>query len=297
MTVAQKTPTLGHGAGGAAASSLALLLALVWSYWPTIASRWKDWQLDANYSVGQIVPPLAAWLLWSSRERWLRAEIRPCLWGAALMLLGQAVRGAGVLFLYESLERYSLIVTLAGLVLLVGGWVFFRRVGAVVVFLALMIPLPGRVHNLIAGPLQALAANASVATLELLGVDVLRSGYALTLNGAKTVAIAEGCSGLRMLMAFVVVSAAMALLIERPLWQRVTVLLSSLPIAIVCNVLRLAATALLCMWTSSRTAEVFFHDFAGVSMMPLAIGLLVAELWLLKRLEIPEPAKVEAATT
>jgi exosortase/archaeosortase family protein len=94
-----------------------------------------------------------------------------------------------------------------------------------------------------------------------------------------------------MLTAFIVVAAVLAYIVNRPKWQKVTLLLSAVPIAIICNLARLMATAILFMIGSSATAETFFHDFAGVSMMPLAVLLLIAELWLLDRLVIADNSK------
>ena len=91
-----------------------------------------------------------------------------------------------------------------------------------------------------------------------------------------------------MLTAFVVVAAVLAYIADRPRWQKVILVVSSVPIALVCNVARLAVTAVLYMTTTSATAESFLHDFYGVSMMPLAILILVGELWLLNKLVLPE---------
>jgi len=93
-----------------------------------------------------------------------------------------------------------------------------------------------------------------------------------------------------MLTAFVVVAAVFAFVVNRPRWQRAVLVLSSVPIAIVCNVMRLIATVALYAIASSSIAERFFHDFAGLTMMPVAIAILVGELWLMKKLVIADPA-------
>jgi exosortase len=262
-----------------------LLIALLWSYWATLQGLWSDWQEDANYSVGQLVPLAALYLLWHRRDRLRGVVLQPNWWGAAVVLAAQGGRAFGLVLVYGSAERYSFVLTLAGLVLWIGGTHLFRRLFWILVFLLLMVPLPGQVHNVISGPLQTLATAGAVFLLEIIGVPAVRDGHVIMLNASTPLAVAEACSGLRMLTAFVVVGSALAFLVSRPVWQKAVLVASTVPVAIACNLVRLVATAVLFMWFDSTTAEKFFHDFAGWTMMPLAVAMLMAELWLLGRIE------------
>jgi exosortase len=267
---------------------LVLLIVLVASYWPTIVPLFKDWQGDDNYSVCQLVPLAALYLLWHDRKKLARCEVRPCWWGAIVILAAQAARAYGLVFLFESAERYSLVLTIIGLTLLVGGGQVFRQVFWILLFLFLMVPLPGRIHNMISGPLQGFATALAVATLELLGVTVVREGHTMLLNDSVPLAVAEACSGLRMLTAFVVVAFVLAYVVNRPRWQKTILVLSCIPVAIVCNQIRLVATALLFLVVSSQVGEKFFHEFAGLTMMPMAVLILAAELWILSHMVIED---------
>ncbi len=273
---------------------VALLAALVWSYWSTWTGLAASWQEDANYSVGQLVPFAALYLLWNDRALLRECRIEPCWWGLGVLVVAQLVRAFGVLMLYRSAERYSLLLTIVGVVLLVGGTRITRRVGWVLAFLILMIPLPGRVHDGISGPLQSLASSGAVFLLELLGVPAVQEGHVIVLRGTTPLAVAEACSGLRMLTAFVVVGSVLAYIAQRPLTQKALLVISTVPVAIVCNLIRLLITACLFLTTDSATAERFFHDFAGWTMMPLAIVLMMLELSVLKRLSGPT---LETATS
>lgn len=262
--------------------------ALVWCYWPVLASLHLDWMTDENYSVGQLVPFAAVFVLWHKRSALSAMKPRICWAGAGVICLSLLMRLAGLVYLYESAERYAMLLSLYGVVLLCMGWKATWSLRYILTFLLLMIPLPGRVHNLISGPLQNQATAGAVFCLELLGVTVTQSGNTIVLNHATELAVAEACSGLRMLTAFVVVSAVLAMIIQRPSWQKFVLLASSIPVAIVCNLIRLLVTAYLYMTLDSAVAEKFFHDFAGLVMMPLAIGMLLGELWLMQALTIAE---------
>jgi exosortase len=117
---------------------------------------------------------------------------------------------------------------------------------------------------------------------------VVREGHTLLLNGNVHVAVAEACSGLRMLTAFVVVAWVLAYIIHRSPWQKAVLVVSSIPVAILCNIVRLVITAMLFMVTTAEFAEQFFHDFAGLTMMPLAILMLLGELWVMSQIVIEE---------
>ena len=105
------------------------------------------------------------------------------------------------------------------------------------------------------------------------------------------IAVAEACSGLRMLTAFVIVAAFIAYMVRRPRWEKGILLASSVPVAVICNMLRIFLTAMTMLYGSVELAAEFFHDFAGVVMMPIAVSLLFCELWLMDRLVVPDSGK------
>ena len=73
-------------------------------------------------------------------------------------------------------------------------------------------------------------------------------------------------------------------MIKRSRTQKALLFFSSIPIAVICNILRLCITAVLFMLVSSQVAEKFFHDFAGLTMMPAAVLIIFSELWILEKL-------------
>lgn len=263
--------------------------AFIWSYWPTLTELWEFWRHNPDYSVGRLVPLVAIYLIWTDRNALRTLPMRVCWWGLAVILSAQAIRFFGLFFYYGSLERYSMVLTVAGIVLLIFGYSITRRLVYVLVFLLLTVPLPDRVHNSVSLPLQSFAASSAVVGLEMLGYVVDRQGNVLTLGEDTSVAVAEACSGLRMLTAFVMVAATLAFLVRRPRWQKTILVISSIPVAIIANTLRLIVTVVLYEKAGSEVAERFFHDFAGLSMMPFAIMILVGELWLLKRIAQAPP--------
>jgi len=266
-----------------------LVVATGWAYWSTAADMFKEWQQDDDYSAGQLVPLVAIFFLWVDRKNLACLPLKPCwLGGLALLVLAQAARAYGVLFLFESAERYSLVLAVAALVLMVAGTAVFWRVKWILLFLFLMVPLPGRIHNMISGPLQGFASTGSVFVLEAFGVRVSQQGNVVTLDQRIPMGVAEACSGLRMLTAFIIVAVFVAYMVKRPRWQKAALVISSIPVAVLCNILRIVATAVLFLHASSEVAEKFFHDFAGLVMMPAAVMLMFGQLWIMAMLTVPE---------
>ncbi len=270
-----------------------VLAALVWCYSDVIGQLVKDWQSSKNYSVGVLVPFVALYLLWLDRGRLSGCPIKPCWWGLGLVLLAQLAHLYALPFLQEALDRYSLILSAVGAVLLIAGRRVVWRLKWLFLFLFLMFPLPGRVHNLIMMPLQEIAISGAVFLLQvfLFGLTVTRSNTMVAIGGVSA-DVSEGCIGMRMLTAFIVVAATLAFLVARPRWQKTVLVLSSIPVGIACNIGRLCATAIAFYVLGEKAGKAWFdlyHDWLGYAMMPLAVLFLMWELWIMKKLVVPEP--------
>ncbi len=265
-----------------------LLTAIVWDYWPTVLDLMQVWRRDQNHSGGAVVPLIALWLLWRERASLGECRVKACWWGIVVIVLAHVARVFGTVFLYGSVERFSFVLTIAGVVLFVAGSEIFRRIRFVLLFLFLMIPLPGQIHNMISGPLQTQATMGAVFVLELLGTTVAAEGNVIVLNDDIRLGIAEACNGLSILTAFIIIAAVLVYIINRPRWQKIALLISSIPVAVACNVIRLVITAELYLLTTNEIADKFFHDFAGLLMVPLALVVLLGEDALLNTFVKPE---------
>ncbi len=260
-----------------------VLIAFLWSYKAGLAELWNLWQRSDEYSSGLLVPFLAVYILWSRRHDIAQCKIRPSVWGLFAFIAAQVVRLFGLFFMYSSAERLSIALTIAALVLLLFGWQLLRKVSTVLLYLCLMLPWPNRVQAAVTIPLQRWATSSAVFCLEMVGYEVVQEGNVIHIGDAS-VAVAEACNGLRMITAFFVISGLVVLLVKRAWWEKLIVLVSSLPIALLCNTVRLAITAAFFTVLEGEHWEKTFHDFGGYAMMPLALAAVVAELWLLAKL-------------
>src|SRR5947209_16537046 len=199
------------------------------------------------------------------------------------------MRLAGSYWYYLWFDQFSLVPCLAGLVLLIAGRDAWRWARPSVLFLGFMVPLPYSLAVALTDPLQQIATVSSTFALQTLGLPAVAEGNVILINDVR-LGVVEACSGLRMLLIFFALSTAVALVIRRPPWERLTVVLSAVPIALATNVLRITATGVLHETVGAELANAVFHDLAGWLMMPVALVLLGVELEVLKRLFLERPA-------
>ncbi len=278
-----------HAPSGSIVSVVTLTACFLWSYWINLLDLWHVWLRNDEYSSGMLVPVLAAYVLWLRRESLRRVHLEMSVLGLVGLTVAQAFRLFGLIFMYQAAENLSIVMTIGFCVLLLGGKTLYKKTLTVLFFLVLMLPWPMRLQSKIALPLQGYATDSAVFCLETFGYDVIQEGTVIHI-GDTSVAVAEACNGLRMVTAFFVIAGLVALIAKRPLWEKVAILFSSLPIALVCNTIRLAVTAIAFTMITGDSWEQVFHDFGGYAMMPLALGIVVSELWIFSKLTI-EPTE------
>jgi exosortase/archaeosortase family protein len=168
-----------------------------------------------------------------------------------------------------------------------------------IAFLICAIPWPGLFYSEIAWPLQQLAAKVAVKVMSFGGVDAARSGtriFFLAKDGElRPLNVAEACAGLRSLMTFISLAGAIAFLSNRPMWQRLIIVLSAIPIAIFCNVMRVSGQGLTDYYISEQFGRGFAHTFYGLVMYVPAFFMVLMVVWMLDHLFIDEADEQEKA--
>jgi exosortase len=264
---------------------------LLWSTWPVWCQMGRRWAHDPRYSHGYLVPLFSLYLLWHRRGMLGTEPLRPSAWGLLSIVAGESLLLLGTFYHIVWFQSVSLIFLLAGCSMLLGGWRALRWSWVSVAFLIFMMPLPYRLETALAGPLQSVATNVSTYVLQTLGISALAEGNVIQLNEVR-LGVVEACSGLSMLLTFFAIATAVALLVNRRIGEKVVLVLSAIPIAVIANVARITLTGALHETVGKRTADAVYHDLAGWLMMPLALTLLWVELRCFSKLliETEQPA-------
>ena len=259
---------------------LPLLVTLL--YWSIVRDLATDWWDDPNYSHGFLVPVLSAYYVWESRERLQRLAPRGSWLGLPVLLAALGMLVLGVIGAEQFLMRSSLVVVIAGLVLLHGGPAVSRELLFPIGFLFFMVPLPALVFNAVALPLQGVAAENATNVLDFLGVPVLRDGNVIHLSHI-TLGVTEACSGIRSLISLLAIAVFWTSLGVPGPWAKLVFVAAAIPITIVANSMRVVLTGLIAQEFGIRYAEGFFHSFSGWMIFVVAFVCLLAFQSLLAR--------------
>lgn len=253
--------------------SLFLVAAvLLWIYVPEISGLAVKWWRSQDYIHGFLVIPFSIYLAYHRREMIAGWKIGGSTWGLALVLSGIALQCASAYMSDPVFGPLSIIPCLWGVVLFLGGWRGLHWLWPSIVFLGFMVPLPSFMASLGNLWLQNIATICSTFLLQTMGVAAVSYGNTIVLTGTE-LGVAEACSGLRSTVLFFAVSVGAAFLING-LPERIAVMLTAIPAAIIANVIRITATGLLYKYATRELAEVVFHDVFGFFMLPMAAGMV-----------------------
>jgi exosortase len=283
------------------AAAAGLLCAVAIGFFGVIGDLVGIWSKYADYSHGFLVPPFAAYLLWRRRSM-LPTEIRwPDSLGLVPLLLGIAMAVAGGVTNYakELAQGLGLILALVGVLMLLLSRAAMKWAWPGLAFLLFMLKMPDRIEVAFLIKLRQIATEGSNFLLQTLGYPAYIAGNQGTTITVLTdpepvrLGVEWACSGLSMVLTFVAVAAAVALFIQRPVADKLFVLASALPIAVVSNVIRITVTALVYIAGWKWLGDAIVHDLAGWLMMPLALAFLALELKFIDFLFPPPPPEVD----
>lgn len=259
----------------------ALLLYLVFR--GAVHELWRVWMVRPEYSFGVFIPFLSAFLIWQRKDRLAQIRPEPSWHGLWFVGLGLFLRFFGDLALSTIIQEYGLVVAIFGVALCHLGWRGVRVILAPLLFLFFMIQLPEFILQSLSQRLQMISSVIGVAIIRAFDISVHLEGNLIDLGSMK-LQVAEACSGLRYLFSLVVLGFIAAYFFKGPLWKRMTIFLSSIPITVLMNSLRIGLVGVTVEHWGRRAAEGVLHEFEGLVIFMGCAMLLLAEMWILARL-------------
>jgi exosortase len=261
-----------------------------------IVGKWRD----PSWSHGFLIPLFSLYFVSQRKNEIINLKTKPNYLGLFFLICGMVfyplnkASPSG----YAYFGSLCVIAMMGAVVLFLGGWRLVKYTWLPLAFLVFAVPLPQRHYFRLTMPMRQWAASAATFLLNLVhGMEATVSGVVIDVihNGRRLdppLNVAEACSGMRLLMAFLALGVAMAYLHYRPLWQRVVLLASTIPIAILCNVVRVTITGFIYILIHPKYAQGIYHDMLGMAMLPLAFALYGVLAWFMSILfvEDSEPA-------
>jgi exosortase A len=259
---------------GREAAALGVLVAsFVLLFLPVLTELVAHWSEDDNYSHGFLIIPIAAYFVWERRTRLAALPVRGAWLGLVVVLGSIGVLVAGRLGAELFLSRLPIIGVLGGTVLFLYGWAHLRVLAFPLLFLLLMIPIPAIIFNQLAFPLQLVASRFGEVALQAADIPVLREGNVITLAHTQ-LEVAEACSGIRSLISLLTLGILFGYFMHSSVVVRWALALSTIPVAIVANGLRVAGTGVAAHYYGSAAAQGFFHTFSGWLVFVTALAML-----------------------
>ena len=263
-----------------------LLLALAASvaiFYPALSQMYEIWNLQPEYSYGFVIPVLSAYLVWRQRDELRTLEFRGCWYGLILVGVGIALRVLGQFSTMSTIVRYAFLLTFYGIVLTATGPAVFRRLWLALAVLIFMVPLPIFMTERLSLDLQLISSWLGTQLIRAAGVSVLLEGNVIDL-GTYQLQVAEACSGLRYLFPLMTLAFLIAYLFRGALWKRALIFLSSIPITVLMNSLRIAVIGTTVDRWGPGMAEGVLHEFEGWLVFMLSTAAVLATALALARL-------------
>lgn len=232
-----------------------------------------------------LVPIVAVWMAWVRKARWRQCYPVGRWVGPIMIALGWFSLAYGYTNQNQSLWHAGSLVVVVGCIVSTFGINVVRQFLPAFLVLIFIVPVPGYLRQQISMPMQEITAIVSEATLQTVGIPVVRSGNLLSIEDHQ-VTVAEACNGLRMVFALVLVSYAFAFGTGLRQYVRFLIIAASPITAILCNVIRLLPTIWMYGYGDHNLAGKF-HDWAGWVMLVVAFLILMGLVRVLRWALLP----------
>ncbi|MDP7188683.1 MAG: exosortase [Phycisphaerales bacterium] len=283
-----------------AATVLAIFIWLFWSFLERQVRFAIEFQADWGHTL--VIPFIAGWFVWLNRERILSAPLKPSITGLAVTFIGilwfAAASIGPILLRHHNIAGMGVGLTIFGIVLAFCGWRAMRWMWFPVLYLIVFSQtVSDRLLELITFELQGIATVGGEIGLSLIGYDIAREGHTLNIYYNEQIVpinIAEACSGMRMLVAFLALGVAMAYRGLDTWWQRTILVIMAVPTAIFVNILRVITLGILATMDSGFAAG-DFHSMVGMLWLLPAFFIYLGIMWILRQSILDEESPSDAA--
>ncbi|HIJ39788.1 MAG TPA: exosortase [Deltaproteobacteria bacterium] len=250
---------------------LVLISAL---YFRMAIDLFQIWISSDEHAHGLLLVAISIYLLFKRRKEIVAIETKSWLPGLFLLIAAIFLFLAGHIAVEYYIQRCSLMVLLLGIIGYIYGKKAFKIFLVPILLLLLAVPLPQIIVNTLTLPLKSLVSSFSAEILRLLDIAVLQEGNILVLPGI-TLEVVNACSGIRSVFALLVLAFLFSYDMKSP-FQRVLLVILTVPLAVFTNSLRITATGILASNWNAETALRFYHDFGGWVIFVVSLVLLFA---------------------
>ncbi len=226
---------------------------------------------ESYYSHGFLIPLMSLYFVWQKKAKLKNIADNSCLSGIVIIASGLFVHVICAALRVYFISGFSFVFTLWGVILFFKGRETARELAFPVIFLVAMIPLPLVLIGNLTVKLKLFVAQGSTFLLNLMGFLAVKDGNIIKMKDSYLV-VGAPCSGLRSLVSLLTLGIVFAYIVKMSRVKKAILFLSSIPVALISNVIRIALLAIVNEIYGEKVALGFFHDFSGFLMFGIAIA-------------------------
>lgn len=268
------------------------LLLVLWfiSFIPIYPSLVSVWLNHSDNSHGILVPIVSVYFIWMQKEKLRAIQWSNWNWGGVVLASSMGFYLLSYAGGIEVVARSMIVFSLIGLVLFILGKAAFSALAFPLGFLIFMVPVPDSILSLVSFPLQLFATKISTFLIQGVGIAAYREGNMLYFAQTQ-LEVAEACSGIRSIMSFGMLSFIFAYMMNKIWWKRVFLIVSTIPLALFANIVRVTGTGILAHFYGDEVARGFLHEFSGLAVFAFGFVLLIGEFLLLNKVSARRQTK------
>ncbi len=260
-----------------------ILLGLLFvSFIPIYPNLVRTWLNHSDNSHGILVPLVSGYFVWMQKEKLGFIHYSNWNWGGVVLIASMGFYLLSYAGGVEVVSRSMIVFSLIGLVLFTLGKETFAVLAFPLCFLIFMVPVPDSILGVVSFPLQLFATKISTFLIQGVGIPAYREGNMLYFAQTQ-LEVAEACSGIRSIMSFGMLSFIFAYMMNKIWWKRVLLILSTIPLALFANIVRVTGTGILAYFYGAKAAMGFLHEFSGLVVFAFGFMLLLFEYMILNK--------------
>ena len=244
--------------------------AFTFAYFSVLNGLITMWSTSEDHSHGFFIVPLSLYVLWLKKDKLSNTPIKPSTWGGVLivstLLLYLLARFADII----TVAAFSLLPLAAGVTLFLFGFQILKESLFPIAFLIFMMPVPEQIYTSLTNPLQSIVSSSSVWLASSINIPIYRTGNVIQLPDL-TLQVVAACSGLRSLTTILALTSIFGYLTLKTNILRSILVLSSLPTAIIVNIIRLFAIIVAFHFFNFDLSTGTAHTILGLVIFLLAL--------------------------
>ena len=257
-----------------------VLSGLILMFYDGIQNMFRVWTVNEEYSHGFFLPLIAIYILWQRNVTLSQLPYRGSYFGVFVVCAGLMLGLMGDLGTLYTVIQYGFLVAIFGVVLSVTGISTFKHYFFPLLILVFMVPLPSFIYKSLSSELQLVSSQIGVGVIQLFDIPVYLEGNVIDLGKMK-LQVVEACSGLRYLFPLSALAYILALMYQAKIFLKAIVFLSSIPVTVTMNSLRIGLIGVTVDIWGKKAAEGLLHDFEGWVVFMSSLAIIILEIRLL----------------